>query len=759
MSNSAVLRSGMDYSMTSYLPSREFEHPLDTWLAQALIPKEDWSALPESQRAELRALPERSQLLSRLVELRLLTSYQADRIEAGTIHGLVLGNYRVLDRLGAGGMGVVFLGEHFQLRRRVAIKVLPSLGHDDIRRSMVSRFVNEIRLIAQLQHPNIPWALDSGEMAGPVDNPSVLYYHVMEYVPGKNLEDLVESDGPMSVTQACDVIYQVASALVETEKHQLVHRDIKPSNILVTPEGQAKLLDFGLARHNQTRHTQPGVMLGTVDYISPEQVQDASSVDIRADLYGLGGTLYWCLTGQTPFSCVGPLHQLLLARLTQEPPSARTLQPGVPAALDAVIKRMMAPSPEDRYPCPAIVMRALLPFLRPEGNGMAYSEENLHVASAAPLTTQDTQDVSRKVQALIVDDEESTRAFCRLILEAEGFQCRELGESTQVLESIQKQPCDIVLLDVQLPGLRGPQILEMLRSTAPVPNLKIIMMSGKASAEEMSQMMLAGADDFLSKPLSIFQLKARMTAALRLKQAQDRADRLNHRLMTLNQHLEQNLESRNSDLVESRNTLVMALAELVTYRRAETAEHLKRMQAYVGVLACEMAALPSFSDQIDESFVKIVEGASPLHDIGMIGLPEHILLKPGKLDADERLAIQTHTTVGAEILQNVSKRNGFAGAFLQTAIDITRHHHERWDGKGYPDRLAGLNIPLAARIVALADVYDALRSRRPHKPALSHTAAVHVILESSPGQFDPQMLPAFERCHSQFDEIHKKFPD
>src|SRR5690606_27383029 len=138
---------------------------------------------------------------------RLLTTYQADRIEAGTIHGLVLGNYRVLDRLGAGGMGVVFLGEHFQLRRRVAIKVLPSLGQDDVRRSIVTRFVNEIRLIAQLQHPNIPWAMDSGEMAGPQDNPSVLYYHVMEYVPGKNLEDLVETEGPMSVTQACDVIY------------------------------------------------------------------------------------------------------------------------------------------------------------------------------------------------------------------------------------------------------------------------------------------------------------------------------------------------------------------------------------------------------------------------------------------------------------------------------------------------------------------------------------------------------------------------
>jgi HD-GYP domain-containing protein (c-di-GMP phosphodiesterase class II) len=135
------------------------------------------------------------------------------------------------------------------------------------------------------------------------------------------------------------------------------------------------------------------------------------------------------------------------------------------------------------------------------------------------------------------------------------------------------------------------------------------------------------------------------------------------------------------------------------------------------------------------------------------------LVKPGKLDADERFAIQTHTTVGAEVMQNVSRQHGFAAAFLQTAIDIARSHHERWDGRGYPDRLAGLNIPLSARIVAVADVYDALRSRRPHKPALSHAAAVQVLTEASPGQFDPQILPAFLQQHQRFDEIYKKYAD
>lgn len=343
---------------------------LESWLRQSLVPKEDWDELQPGVRDELQVQQNLAQLLSRLVELKLLTQYQADRIDAGTVHGLLLGNYRVLDRLGAGGMGVVFLAEHSFLRRRVAIKVMPSHRTAEHHNALLRRFRDEVRLIAQLQHPNIIWALDTGELPGVDDTAPVLYYHVMEYVPGKDLEGVILSEGPMPIAQACDVIYQVASALVETEKHHLVHRDIKPSNILVTPEGQAKLLDFGLARRHAGNITQPGVILGTIDYVAPEQVRDATSVDIRADLYALGGSLYWCLTGKPPFDTKGSLQQLLFARLTQPAPSARLLRPEIPVALDDVIQRMMAPDPEQRFPCPASVMRALLPFLKSEGGRM-----------------------------------------------------------------------------------------------------------------------------------------------------------------------------------------------------------------------------------------------------------------------------------------------------------------------------------------------------------------------------------------------------
>jgi HD-GYP domain-containing protein (c-di-GMP phosphodiesterase class II) len=155
----------------------------------------------------------------------------------------------------------------------------------------------------------------------------------------------------------------------------------------------------------------------------------------------------------------------------------------------------------------------------------------------------------------------------------------------------------------------------------------------------------------------------------------------------------------------------------------------------------------------------MLECCAPLHDIGKVGLPDHILLKPGKLTADERILMQTHTTIGADTLQNVAKQHPFAAAFLQMAIDIARHHHERYDGKGYPDRLAGNDIPLAARILAISDVYDALRSRRPYKPALSHTAAMHVMLDMSAGQFDPLLLEAFKRCAPSFERIARDVRD
>jgi response regulator RpfG family c-di-GMP phosphodiesterase len=285
------------------------------------------------------------------------------------------------------------------------------------------------------------------------------------------------------------------------------------------------------------------------------------------------------------------------------------------------------------------------------------------------------------------------------------------------------------------------------------------MMSGRATSDEMAKMLLNGADDYVTKPLSLVCLQSKIKAALRLKDAQDRTDLLNLHLLAVNRELEQTLSASNSDLVHARNGLLRALAKLVEYREGETGSHLLRMEHYSRCLAEEAAKAPAFSGQIDPNLIELLVCCAPLHDIGKVGLPDHILLKPGKLDPDERILMQTHTTIGADTLKAVMKQHGSALAFLQMAADIARHHHERFDGGGYPDRLAGTTIPLSARLVAICDVYDALRSRRTYKPALSHPAAVQVMTKVSAGQFDPNLLQVFCHCARQFERISREFAD
>ncbi len=335
---------------------------LQELLACSLIRTRYWDALPVATRDALIHLPDEFALLNRLLELELLTQYQLDRLQAGTAFGLILGNYRVLDRLGAGAMGVVFKGEHLRLPKLVAIKVLPMYADQDPR--FLQRFLAEIGAVSQLNHPNIVAAVDAGEIASEDLTSPNLHYFVMDFVAGEDLESRVQAQGPLPVLTACRLMYQVACALDEAHKHNLVHRDIKPSNVLVTPGGLAKLLDFGLARRYESRMTEPGIMLGTLDFVAPEQARDASSVDIRADIYGLGATLYWCLTGQLPFPSEGNLVRDLLNSLNLPPPSVRASRPEVSAELDAVVARMMAVEPANRYPTPQAAMQALLPFIK-----------------------------------------------------------------------------------------------------------------------------------------------------------------------------------------------------------------------------------------------------------------------------------------------------------------------------------------------------------------------------------------------------------
>jgi response regulator RpfG family c-di-GMP phosphodiesterase len=495
--------------------------------------------------------------------------------------------------------------------------------------------------------------------------------------------------------------------------------------------------------------------------MAPEQAKDASTVDIRADIYGLGGTLFWCLTGKLPFPSENDksVADGLLRRIDQVAPSVRAANSDVPPELDAVVQRMMALDLNERFATPQAVMRAMLPFLKSVAADPETMPPIITMGSADAGASNAAEPAAQVHRVLIVDDEPSIRDFCRAVLQSDGISCTDVGCGLSALEAVASAAYDLVLLDINLPNLSGLEVLQRLREKPPTPNQKIIMFSGMSTSDEMAKMLLAGADDYLTKPFSIIQLQCRVKTALRLKASQDRVELLAKHLLKVNAELENNLESRDSDLVHSRNALVLALAKLVEQRDSDRSSHLVRLQRYCRCLAEKAATLPTFASQIDQNFIEMLESCAPLHDIGRVGLPDHILLKPGKLTPDERILMQAHTTMGSQTLAQVAELHGTALAFLDMAIDITRHHHERFDGTGYPDRLAGSAIPLVARIVAIGDVYDALRCRRVYKPALSHAAAVQLMTEASPGHFDPALLQAFVACGSEFDRIFRELPD
>lgn len=726
-------------------------------LSMSLVLAEDWVNLSTSRRAELQSYQDPDTLLDALVNDNLLTRYQASRLRVGKLAGLVLGNYRILDRIGAGAMGVVYKAEHIRMRHTVAIKVLSMGTHQDPQ--LLTRFYTEMRAVARLRHPNIVTAIDAGEFLGEADEPS-LHYFVMEYVQGQNLEQHVTDNGPMSSARACQIIYLVASALEEAHKHHLVHRDIKPSNILVTAENQVKLLDFGLAMHFRNRMTDPGTLLGTIDYMAPEQARDASSVDVRADIYSLGATFFWCLTGQVPFPAQKGLLQDLVARVTEAAPSVCSIRPELSADLDKVVLRMMALEPADRFPTPQSVNRALLRFVERHSlvnRAQSYTQEivpDFNHASGPNSTTPGSHH-----RVLVVDDEQGIRELCLRFLQDEGTECEVAASAEVALGAHGSNPYDLALIDVNMPGMSGLELVRRLRADAFSANLKIVMFSGQMMGDDMARLLAAGVDDYLAKPFSGVQLTARIKACLRHKDAEDRSDRLSSMLLTVNAELEKNVSSRDIDLIHTRNVLVLAMAAIVEQRHTETTSHLKRMQRYCSALAEAAAQIPAFLAMIDEEFIELLVSCVPLHDIGMVAIPDYILLKPDKLTDEERILMQNHTTIGADSIRNVTRQQGSLTAFVQMAADICRHHHERFNGTGYPDRLQGNAIPLSARLTALADVYDALRCRRAYRPSMSHNSALQIMKALSDGHFDSALMPAFERCGPQFEAIFRELED
>jgi len=300
-----------------------------------------------------------------LVDAELITRWQCQKLMEGRHKGFFLGKYRLLDHLGTGGMSSVYLAEHVLMQRRVAVKVLPKTRVEDS--SYLERFHREAQASATLDHRNIVRAYD-------VDNDGDIHYLVMEYIEGRDLQTMVKQDGPLEYAAAADYIRQAALGLAHAHQAGLIHRDVKPANLLVDTNGVVKLLDLGLARFTGEDRASLTVaydenVLGTADYLAPEQALDSHGVDARADIYSLGCSFYFLLTGRPPFPD-GTLPQRLMMHQKHPPPSIRQTRPDAPEDLVSICLRMLAKKPSGRYQSAAEAADALADWLTAHGHAV-----------------------------------------------------------------------------------------------------------------------------------------------------------------------------------------------------------------------------------------------------------------------------------------------------------------------------------------------------------------------------------------------------
>src|SRR3954470_1320642 len=333
------------------------------------------------------------------------------------------------------------------------------------------------------------------------------------------------------------------------------------------------------------------------------------------------------------------------------------------------------------------------------------------------------------MRVLIVDDDPIAIELLRETLADAGHDVLCAGDGKEALSMLGgEQPVQVLITDWQMPGMDGVSLCQTVRrggASGSGGYVYVILLTSHGTTAERVRGLSAGADDFMTKPFEPRELLARMQAA--------------DRLLSL----------------ETRDVAIFAMAKLAESRDVETGAHIERVMNYSRILAQQLPAMGNYVEEIDPEFVRLVYSTSPLHDIGKVGIPDGVLLKPGRLDDREFEIMKTHCMIGAQTLDAALRR--FPGAkFLRMARNIAASHHERWDGNGYPSGLAGNQIPLCGRIVAVADVYDALTSKRVYKNAFAHEVAKGLIVKESGTHFDPAVVGAFIAAERAFMAVREQ---
>jgi len=353
---------------------------------------------------------------------------------------------------------------------------------------------------------------------------------------------------------------------------------------------------------------------------------------------------------------------------------------------------------------------------------------------------------------LVIEDDATNLSLLYGLLKDE-YRVALANSGAKGLRALEAGPLpDLILLDVVMPEMDGFAVLSRIKANPAAADVPVIFLTARTGAEEEKRGLLAGAVDYISKPISPAIMLTRVEKELTVRQAR-------RTLQMQNQWLEAQVTARTREVERMRDAIIFAMASLAETRDNETGNHIRRTQHYVAALAQVLHDHPRFAAVLTPHNIELLYKSAPLHDIGKVGVPDHILLKPGKLDADEFAIMKKHTDYGRDAILAVERHLGASNSFLVFAREIAYSHQEKWDGSGYPLGLQGDAIPVSARLMAVADVYDALISVRPYKRAFSHDEAVELMSAGRATHFDPDVLDAFLSIREEFRRIAGQFAD
>jgi putative two-component system response regulator len=357
-----------------------------------------------------------------------------------------------------------------------------------------------------------------------------------------------------------------------------------------------------------------------------------------------------------------------------------------------------------------------------------------------------------KPTILVVDDTPDNLSLMMELLKG-NYQVKLANSGERALKLVGLvPPPDLILLDIMMPGMDGYEVCQRLKANPLTQDIPVVFLTARTEMEDEKRGLEMGAVDYITKPISPPIVLARVKIHLALKANADF-------LRDKNDFLEAEVSRRTREVIPIQDVTILAMASLAETRDTDTGNHIRRTQYYVRTLAKKLSTHPRFSALLTDNYIHMLFKSAPLHDIGKVGIADRILLKPGRFEPEEFEIMKTHTTLGRDAIEHAEKQLGMQVEFLSVAKEIALSHQEKWDGSGYPQGLAGESIPVSARLMAVADVYDALISRRVYKDGMPHEKAVIIIQEGKGTHFDPDIADAFVALQEEFREIAARFSD